>query len=55
MVSLGDIAEHLGVHVRTLKRWRTEGQMPRADFEMGGIVRWHRCTIEKWIDNSTGA
>ena len=55
MVELGDIAEHLRVHLGTIKRWRSQGKLPPADFEFGGVVRWHQQTITKWIERNRGS
>ena len=41
---------------RTLHRWISAGQFPRADIAFGGKVRlWKRETVERWIAaNSEG-
>jgi predicted DNA-binding transcriptional regulator AlpA len=36
---------------RTLDRWISSGQFPRADIAIGGKVRyWKRETVEAWIN-----
>jgi len=49
MMTLRDVAAHLGVSVPTTKRWRADGVLPPADFAHGGIVRWSSRTIGRWI------
>lgn len=49
MMSIADIARHLGVSTRTVKRWRADGEVPDPDFENRGVVRWRPSTIEAWI------
>ncbi len=41
---------------RTLSRWISAGQFPRADICIGSKVRmWRRETVEGWIDAQTRA
>ncbi|MBI1370834.1 MAG: helix-turn-helix domain-containing protein [Planctomycetes bacterium] len=55
MVDMQQLADHLGVHVGSIKRWRHEGKLPPADFELGGIVRWSSASVERWIRRNRGA
>jgi len=44
-----ELAEHLGVSVRTLYRWRKIGHGPRAIIR-GKWVRYQTSDIEKWLE-----
>ncbi len=35
---------------RTLHRWISSGQFPRADIALGGKVRWRRNELVAWMD-----
>lgn len=39
-VTTGAAARALGVHVRTLQKWRTDGLVTPAAFTARGIPRW---------------
>ena len=57
MVTLNDIAAHLSLSPRSVKRLRAEGKLPEPDFQIAGtgkrpIVRWRRSTIKRFVENS---
>ena len=52
--SVADVAERIGVDQKTVRRWRTDGELPPA-FNTGSVVRWERSAIESWITERTEA
>lgn len=48
LLTARDLAERLGVDVRTVRRWRSAGRLPRA-IELGGVVRWDPAVVREWI------
>ncbi|MCR9201335.1 MAG: helix-turn-helix domain-containing protein [Planctomycetaceae bacterium] len=42
------LADLLGVHRRTLSKWRQDGTLPPAN-KLGRAWVWHRDAIEAWI------
>lgn len=55
LLTLGMIREHfIPLAPRTLHRWISSGQFPRADVAHGGKVRlWRRATVEAWVSRLT--
>ncbi len=49
MLTMTDIAEHVGVTKRAIQAWRADGALPPPDFVMGKVIRWRRATIERWL------
>lgn len=44
-----DVAEHLGVTVKTLRNWRSRGMGPPG-FLIGGAVRYRQEAVHAWVD-----
>jgi|BarGraNGADG00212_1021973.scaffolds.fasta_scaffold10466_3 excisionase family DNA binding protein len=49
LMSLGDVADYLGVPVRTVYSWRATGKGPRG-FRVGKFVRYKAADIEAWLE-----
>jgi excisionase family DNA binding protein len=49
-----DLAELLGVPVRTIYRWRWTGDGPRG-FRVGRHVRYRAADIERWLEERRDA
>jgi excisionase family DNA binding protein len=49
MLSYRDLAAHLAIGERTVKRWTAEGTLPAPDLRLRGIVRWRPATIDRWL------
>ena len=54
MLNYRELAEHLGIGLRTCKGWVSEGVLPAPDLRLRGIVRWRASTIEKWLSKQAG-
>lgn len=48
LLTIDDVAVHLGVPKATLYRWRTEGKGPRA-FRFGKHLRFDRDQVQLWL------
>jgi len=48
-LSRHDVAEILGVSVRTVENWRREQRIPPSA-EIGGRVYWHSVVFYEWLD-----
>ena len=48
------VAEHLGVGVSTIWRWKSLGHIPEP-MKIGGLVRWRREDIERFVSGQTAA
>lgn len=48
LIKVGEVAECLGVSVRTVYRLADAGKMPRP-LKIGGCVRWDLAVLEAWI------
>ncbi len=48
MWSPGDLAEHLGIPLRTLYNWRYEGKGPRA-YKIGRHIRYDPLEVGAWL------
>lgn len=46
---IGEIAEMLGIHRRTLERMRSSGEFPPPDRLIGKRPMWTRETVLSWI------
>ena len=44
-----EVAEHLGIPLRTLAQWRHEGTGPRY-LRVGRHVRYRWADVEQWLD-----
>lgn len=49
LLSVADLANFLAVDPRTVRRWRTSGELPPA-VQLGGVVRWEIEDIEHWLE-----
>lgn len=49
MLTVGEVAQMLGVSARHVYRLADSGGMPRP-LKLGGAVRWDRQVLERWID-----
>ena len=49
LMSLEEVAEYLGVPVRTLYSWRATRKGPRG-FRVGKYVRYKASDIEAWLE-----
>lgn len=43
-----EVAELLGVKVKTVWTWGDRGQLPERDFTVNGKPAWKLSTIERW-------
>jgi excisionase family DNA binding protein len=49
LVTASEVAERLGVHVRTVHRLKSVGKLP-APIRFAGSVRWRLRDLLDWID-----
>ena len=49
LMSIDDVAQMLGIPVRTLYAWRTTGKGPRG-IRVGRWVRYRRADVEAWLE-----
>lgn len=49
MIDVHEVAGMIPCSTRTIQRWAKEGLIP-APANIGGLVRWPRTTIERWIE-----
>ena len=54
MITMKDIAQILDVDYRTVQNWRERGYLPTPDFSLGGVLRWRRETVLKFINTRSG-
>jgi len=47
--TMEDLAEHLGVPLATLYRWRSMGTSPRG-IRCGRYVRFRQEDVERWLE-----
>ncbi len=48
-----EVADHLGVPLRTIYNWRTAQVGPRA-IRVGKHLRYRPAEVERWLDSQTG-
>ena len=48
-----EVAEFIGIHVRTVDKWRKEGRGPRFIEIEGATIRCRRDDLMEWIDEQT--
>lgn len=53
LMTVHDVARRLSVGDKTLRRWRSEGRLPKA-LEVGGVLRWRAEDIDAWIEERVG-
>jgi excisionase family DNA binding protein len=51
-LSLGEVAEMLGVHPSTVRNWSNQGELP-VKRTRGGHRRYHRSDVELWLKSNT--
>ena len=49
LLTIDDVAKLVRTGARTIRRWRREGKLPPA-LHFGGLVRWRKPDIERWIE-----
>jgi excisionase family DNA binding protein len=47
-VTAAQVAEQLGVSVKTLRRWVAAGDFPPPISKRGHVQRWRAKTVEDW-------
>ena len=45
-----DLAQTLGIGMRTLDKLRSNGTIPSPDVQLGGRMGWRSRTIEAWLE-----
>ncbi len=45
------VAEMLGIAVRTLQTRRSQGKFPGPDLKEGSAIRWRKETVDTWLMN----
>lgn len=54
LMTLQEVAEYLGVPVRTVYSWRQTGAGPRG-FRVGRHVRYRRADVDAWLSEQADA
>lgn len=49
LLTVGELADWLGVPVRTVYEWRYRGEGPRG-YKVGRHVRYRRQLVEQWLE-----
>ena len=47
-LSTEEAATYLGVHRKSIPRWRRDGTFPDPDFWLGRSPGWRRETLDQW-------
>ena len=53
VVGMSEVADLMGVKLRTVHQWRFRGVLPAPDFTVNDGPAWKVTTIQKWA-KSTG-
>ncbi|MFB4273047.1 helix-turn-helix transcriptional regulator [Nonomuraea sp. GTA35] len=53
--TMADIAEHLGIKLRSVHTYRTRGDLPPEDHMIGRTPVWRPATITSWKRPGQGA
>ena len=53
ILTVAQVAKHLGLSVRTVEAYRTDGRMPEATM-VGRTPTWTREQIDQWMTNRPG-
>lgn len=48
LLDINELAEVLGIPVRTIRKWRYEGKGP-ACIKIGKYIRWHPNEVDRWL------
>lgn len=48
------LAEHIGVHPKTITRWVESGDFPQPIRLGRRVLRWQDATINKWLQKQGG-
>ncbi|ORT48500.1 helix-turn-helix domain-containing protein [Frankia sp. KB5] len=43
------VSDYIGVAIGTLEQWRTRGVGPRGFRVEGGLVRYRKSEVERWL------
>jgi excisionase family DNA binding protein len=49
LLKASEVADRLGIHVRTVWKWTAEGELP-APFRLGRITRWRRRDVDAYLN-----
>lgn len=49
-----ELAQHLGISMPTVQRWRKEGKGPPY-IKIGQIIRYEKQAVEAWLDKQSHA
>ena len=49
-MTLPEVAEYIGVSVRTLNRHLVAAVNPLPHFRIGNRVRWRRADVDQWVE-----
>jgi predicted DNA-binding transcriptional regulator AlpA len=55
LIDMGDIAEHLGCSVATVRWYRAHRGFPEPDVRIGQTPYWRPATVGPWIEQRTKA
>ncbi|AXQ51867.1 DNA binding protein [Gordonia phage Catfish] len=53
-MSVGEVAEYLGLSLNTIKSYDRRGYMPEPDARIGRNFGWSQATIDEWHANRPG-
>ena len=53
LLDAGDVAQLLGIHVRTLWRWSSSGTLPEP-VRIGRVVRWRFTDLQAFLEKQLG-
>lgn len=53
-LTINDVARMIGVQPATLRKYRSDNRLPKADIQIAQSPAWKPATIEKWIASRPG-
>ena len=53
VLTVAQVAKHLGLSVRTVEAYRRDGRLPEATM-VGRTPTWTRAQIDQWMTNRPG-
>lgn len=53
LISIDELANELGVCIRTIYNWRESGRMPEPTHLIARKLMWDRGAILEWFENGT--